>query len=459
MQEQPVIISIQKLNHDGRGEGPFNDKNGIEYQAEVPFTVPGDKVEALVKRKRGGVYPGRLLQVVEPAKGAVSARCVHFGKCGGCLFQRLSYEEQLAWKEQKVRSLFPNVQSGPIIGCTPPWAYRNKMEFTFSQDAKGEKFLGMMLAGSRGRVFELTECHLVSPWFASTLAEVRRWWNASSISAYFPPRNSGSLRTLTLRESATTGARLAMLTVSGNPEDALHRSDLDKFKALFDEETSLFLRIHQAIRGKPTQFYEMHLQGPESIDENLVIRLDAERQSEVRFSISPSAFFQPNTKQAERLYSEALKMACLKSDALVYDLYCGTGTLGCLASRFVKKVLGIELSAESSLDARENAKANGLDNIEVITGDVGKELALRTERPSVVLLDPPRSGLDPNAIHQVASLKPERIVYISCNPVTQARDVALFQERGFVLEAIQPVDQFAQTPHIENIALLTYPGK
>lgn len=461
MKEQTVVVDVQKLNSHGKGIGSFTAQSGGEFLAEVPFTIPGDQAEASVKRGRSGLYPARLLQITTPSKDSIPARCVHFSQCGGCSFQRLPYHKQGEWKEDKVKKLFQgllneSIEFRPILSSAEPWQYRNKMEFSFSQDKSGEKYLGMMLAGSRGKVFNLTECHLVSPWFAECLSKVRAWWESSSVLAYIPPKNSGTLRTLTLRESKTTGERLAMLTVSGNPEDALHRKDLEAFQALFDEEVSVYLRIHQAIKGKPTQFFEMHLKGRESIEERLTIELDPLRKSTVHFSISPSAFFQPNTMQATLLYQEALRLASLNAEDVVYDLYCGTGTLGALASRFVSKVVGIELSPESSLDARESAKANQLHNIEVITGDVGKELQQRRESPTVVLLDPPRAGLSLEAVEQVAGFKPPKIVYISCNPETQARDIALFLERGYVLRVLQPVDQFPQTPHIENIALLTF---
>lgn len=464
MKEHNITFRIAQINADGKGEGSFALADGEERFAELPYTVPGDLVEAQVKRRRSGIYPARLLQLIEASPESIPAKCVHFGTCGGCSFQRWKYAEQVAWKEAKVRKQFqpildPTVDFRPMITAPSAWNYRNKMEFSFSQDSKGQRYLGMMIGGSRGKVFNLTECHLVSPWFSETLANVRDWWEKSGVQAFNPPKNSGSLRTLTVRESTTSGERLVMLTVSGNPEDALHRKEIQEFQKLFGPEVSLFLRIHQAVKGQPTEFFEMHLQGPEFIKETLEIHLSDGRSSTLDFFISPSAFFQPNTRQAEKLYTEALKLADLQTGDLMYDLYCGTGTLGALASRFVDRVLGIELSAESSLDARENAKKNGLDNIEVITGDVGIELAKRSEKPTVLLLDPPRSGLDPQAIEQVSMLKPERLVYISCNPKTQARDLELFLAKGFKLHVVQPVDQFPMTPHIENIAMLTFPSQ
>lgn len=449
MKERICQVEVEKIAKDGKGRGTFVDGAGKQQPIEVPFCMPQDKVEASYKKKRKGVYSGRLLSLIEPAVERKSPRCLHFGSCGGCSFQEIPYEKQLEWKGQMVAHYFTGLGLPlPIIGCIDPWGYRNKMEFSFSQDKGGNRYLGLYLAGSRGRVFNVTECHLVSGWFAKDLEKVRAWWASTELKAYHPPADSGSLRTITFREGITSGDKMVILTVSGHPEYALHQPEIKSFQALFSEKVSIYLRIHQAVKGQPTEFYEMHLQGPEVIRETV---------HQVKFHVSPAAFFQPNTLQAERLYREALKLANLSKEDVVYDLYCGTGTLGLLASRFVKTVLGIEISPESSLDARENAKLNGIENIQIITGPVGDILSKKEDYPPPTLLfiDPPRSGLDPKALGEVIAMHCNRIIYISCNPETQARDVKLLNEAGYALSAIQPVDQFPHTPHIENIVVLT----
>lgn len=448
MKERICEASIEKIAKDGKGLGTFLDGAGNRQAIEVPFCMPQDKVEASYKKKRKGIYSGRLLQVLEPAKDRQIPRCLHFASCGGCSFQEIPYEKQLEWKQGIIQHYFSDLISPlPIIGCTDPWGYRNKMEFSFSQDKAQNRYLGLFLAGSRGRVFNLTECHLVSPWFAEDLEKVRAWWASTELKAYHPPADSGTLRTLTLREGITSKDRMVILTVSGNPEFALHQPELKAFQALFDQKYSLYLRIHQAVKGQPTQFYEMHLQGPEALRETL---------HEVKFHVSPAAFFQPNTLQAMRLYQEALKLAGLTSEDVVYDLYCGTGTLGLLSSRHVKTVLGIEISPESSLDARENARLNGIENVKIITGSVGDILNKKEDYPppTIVFIDPPRSGLDPLGLAEVVALGSKKIIYISCNPETQSRDVKLLKEAGYAIQTVQPVDQFPHTPHIENIVAM-----
>lgn len=448
MKKQIVTIEINSLNEEGKGLGTFTDLSGACKEAAVPFCMPGDIVEASVHRKKRGEFPAHLHKIVKESPHRITPRCCHFASCGGCSFQEIPYPEQLVHKQNQVATKFEGLRvPHPIIGCELPYGYRNKMEFTFSQNRQKERFLGLFLAGARGKVFTIKECHLISPWFNEVLEKVYHWWGTTSLSAYFPPKDTGTLRTLTLRESFTTKKRLAMLTVSGNPDFALHRPELESFTRLFGEDDSVFMKIHQAIKGRPTEFYEMHLKGPEFIEETI---------SSIHFQISPSAFFQPNTQQASILYQEALRLASLSPSDVVYDLYCGTGTLGLLASRFVHSVIGIELSLESSLDARENAKRNGIKNIEILTGSVGEILQKKKEisPPTVILLDPPRSGLDPLSIQEVIALNCPKIVYISCNPTTQARDVKIFLNAGYSLTHLQPVDQFPHTPHIENIAIL-----
>jgi 23S rRNA (uracil1939-C5)-methyltransferase len=449
MKERTCEATIQKLAKDGKGRGTFLDGAGNKQDIEVPFCMPQDKVEADYKKKRRGIYSGRLLRVVEPAKERLAPRCTHFAACGGCSFQEIPYEKQLEWKQQIVANYFSDLGSPlPILGCRDPWGYRNKMEFSFSQDKAGTRYLGLFLAGSRGRVFNLTECHLVSSWFAEDLEKVRAWWASTELKAYHPPADSGTLRTITFREGITSGDRMVILTVSGNPQYALHQPELKAFQALFDPARySGFLRIHQAVKGQPTAFYEMHLQGPEALRETL---------HQVKFLVSPAAFFQPNTLQAERLYREALKLADLTCEDVVYDLYCGTGTLGLLSAGLVKTVLGIEISPESSLDARENARLNGLENVKIITGSVGDILKKKEDYPAPTLLfiDPPRSGLDLQALAEVIALESKKLIYISCNPETQSRDVKLLKEAGYAVLTIQPVDQFPHTPHIENIVVM-----
>lgn len=439
MKKKVKEVIIESLSSKGLGVARLENGNKVE----VPFTMPGDKVKALILNR------GRSLleEIVEPASARIPGKCIHFGSCGGCLWQEIPYEMQVAEKERRIEALFG--EKVTMIRAENPWEYRNKMEFTFSQDKEGNRYLGLIMRGSKGKAIELTECHICHPWFAQKVIEVRKWWAETSLLAYFPPGDRGALRTLTLRRGVNTGETMAILTVSGNPDYAIPKADIESFAALFDEG-SVFLRVQQLVKGKETQFYEMHLKGPEHVREKLSVF-----SKEYEFKISPMAFFQPNTKQAEKLYEKALDMAELTGEERVVDLYCGTGTLTLLAASRAKHAVGVELILDAIYDGRENAEINGIRNVEFIKGDVGEVIESgKVGSADVVVVDPPRVGLDAKAIEQIAKLEPKIIVYISCNPKTQAENVAALIEKGYRIDGICPVDQFPHTVHMENIVKL-----
>ncbi len=467
-----IELDINAFSKAGFGIGSFKNGEGHVASVEVPFTMPGDSVSAIVLSKRKGLCQSRLDFVINPSPDRVQPVCLHFGTCGGCRWQHIAYESQLAIKEQWIRESFKTLISDstkiyPPVPCLPPWRYRNKMEFTFSSDKAGNRYLGLILQGSRGKVFNMEECHLTQEWFIHGVKAVSKWWGESGLDAYQLNKNLGSLRTLIMREGQRTGDRLVMLTVSGNPDFALNKKQLNDFQTALrlaiepensEQKLSIFLRIQQIAKNTPTQFYELLLYGPDHIREILYVESAPEG---LTFKISPSAFFQPNTRQAELLYSRALELAKIPENAVIYDLYCGTGTLGICAAKRAKKVIGIELSPEAVLDARENVKNNGLNNIEIIAGDVGKVLteliAENKGRPDVVMVDPPRAGLDPKAIKNLLEIKAPTLLYISCNPSTQVTNVQELINGGYRLDVVQPVDQFPQTIHVENIAVLSFP--
>jgi 23S rRNA (uracil-5-)-methyltransferase RumA len=387
------------------------------------------------------------------------SRCAHFLVCGGCKHQNISYSEQLKVKEVELKSLFEPFLShspdllAPIMGTQDPWRYRNKMEFSFSQDKEGNRFLGLYRARGRNRVENLNECHLVPQWFSQALGMIRTWWEERNLKAYHPYKNEGHLRTLTLRQGMYTGEKMAFLTVSGNPQDALSKKDIESFRQVFtalDPTISLFLKIHLAIKGQPTQFFEHHLNGKDHIKEILTIGTKS-----FTFKISPSAFFQPNPMQAQLLFEQALTLLQPKPDDFLLDLYCGIGTLSVLFASQVRKVVGIEINPYAIYDAKENALWNNLSNIDFFCDDVATFLTQKglSQKPDCLIVDPPRAGLDPKTQAAILEMEPKKILYISCNPKTQAEDLAVLT-KSYTLEALQPVDQFPHTPHVENIALL-----
>lgn len=445
--KEEISLKINRLNSRGWGVGTHGEK-----VVEVIGALPGDELSVRLFSKRRKKWRGDLLGVIKPATARVAPRCVHAGVCGGCAWQQMDYPAQLEEKERRVKASFADLiardgtEFRKIIPCDDPWQYRNKMEFSFSQNKAGERFLGLMIAGSKGHVLNLQECHLVSPWFMAVLEKVRTWWEASGLSAY-RMNDTGTLRTLVVREGKRTGDKLVMLTVSGNPAYAIPRKEIERFvdavKSTADtERLSIFLRVQQACKGAPTQFFEMHLHGPD----HLVEKLDG-----MAFKVSPTSFFQPNTLQAEKLYREALKLVRGKKKH-VLDLYAGTATLGMALAQRAERVTAIEINPHACFDAEVNKELNQMRNVDIVCGDVGKKLGELNVEPDLVVIDPPRTGLDAAAIAHLKKLQPEEILYVACNHETQAANIQEMSE--YRLAVLQPVDQFPHTPHIENIALL-----
>lgn len=467
--DENVLVSIGRLSERGWGVGTYVPPAPAQTgQVVVVGGLPGDELSVRLGKKRRGKWRGDLLEVLKPSAVRVQPRCVHVPLCGGCTWQQMDYAAQLQEKQERVDKIFSclvndAVEVYPMIGCVDPWRQRNKMEFSFSQNRAGEKFLGLIIAGSRGHVLNLTECHLVSPWYTKLLSDVRAWWESSGLCAY-RLNNTGALRTLIVREGKKTGDKLVMLTVSGNPDYVISQAQLQSFinvvKMSMPEEErsrlSIFLRVQQVCKGSATQFFEMHLSGPDHLLEKLTLSFDP--PVDLLFKISPTSFFQPNTAQAEKLYSAALNMVCFPKKH-VLDLYAGTATLGMAMAAKAEKVTAIEINPHACFDAESNKELNGFSNLEILCGDVGKkleELRLRSDfiPPDLVVVDPPRMGLDATALEHLKALKAEEILYVSCNPESQAANIQELVAAGYRLVKLQSVDQFPHTPHIENIALL-----
>jgi 23S rRNA (uracil1939-C5)-methyltransferase len=473
LRNRSFTATISSLNAKGNGQTHYEDAQGKDHLVEIPFSLPGDTVAATGRKKVKKSIRCQLDEVLEPSPLRVVPRCKHFGVCGGCRLQQMNYEEQLAYKQKMVEEAFtPLVKEKStirsIIASKQQWHYRNKMEFSFNQDKEGNRYLGLMQDSSR-KVLNLEECHLVNGWYAKALHVLRRWWEQSGLLAYNPNQDTGSLRVLTLREGMRSGDRLIMLTVSGRSEYALDSACLESFVDSCIEHLtpegegrlSIFLRIQQTAKGMPTSFYEMRLYGEEYFREELFVSVSSGRPEEVfRFDISPTAFFQPNPTQAEQLYTQVLHLANLKESDIVYDLYCGTGPMGIFASRVAKQVIGVEVSPESALDAKHNAELNQAENFTVLStavrylGTSAKEGDLYSLLPSVIFIDPPRAGLDPIAYETLVQFSCDRILYVSCNFRTQVEDCKKMFTHGYRIAAIQPVDMFPHTPHVETVVLL-----
>lgn len=452
-----IPLHIDELDSNGWGKAQWLRPDGLLRAVTVPLSLPAETVVSDLfkcKSKKTTGLVAEVRSVTNPSPFRVQPRCKHFSYCGGCTWQHVEYKKQLEIKEKWVQELFPDCPTHhPIIAAPDVWNYRNKMEFSFGEDLKGQKFLGLMIRSSRGRVFTIEECHLVNPWMAETLQAIYKWWQTTDLLAFYGPKQLGHLRTLTMRE-ASSGDRVIVLCVSGKPEYAIKRAQLDQFlevcKKVAGEHTSI-LRIQQVHTGSQTQFFEMRLHGPDTFRQEITVG-----DNTFEFHLSPSSFFQPNSRQAGVIYERALALANLSQNDVLYDLYAGIGIFGMVASKSVKQVISIELSPDAAYDATENAKRLNLSNVRMIKGDVAQILKEgNLPKADCVIVDPPRTGLGPKACEQVVALKPATICYVSCNPKTQKIDVEQLCKSGYTLTCIQPIDQFAQTIHVENIAILT----
>lgn len=439
----------------------FHGQGVAKYQlGEKLFTVflegvvEGDKVLAEVFKVKNRWAMARVLEVLSPSAKRITPRCKHFTECGGCTFQNISYEEQLKVKKQFVIDAFErigNFQNPPVKDVMPSgaeWFYRNKMELSFGEDKQRDFALGFHIPNRRYDIFKLEECFLESEFLAILVKQIREFGVEHNLKP-IDSRGEGELITLTIREGKNTNERLVYLTTTKGPFEWMPQF-VQMLKNNFPNEIQSFYWLEKiAEKGSRTLLIPHHLFGAENLREKLKI---AEREFE--FIVEPQAFFQPNTKGAEILYTEVLRQLGDIKEEIVFDLFCGTGTIGIVLAAKARQVLGIEINEDAIKSARQNAKLNNLTNIDFLIGDVAKVLANVQDKPSTIVLDPPRAGLMPASVEDIANINPQKIIYVSCNPSTLARDCALLCERGYQIKEIQPVDMFPQTYHVENVVSL-----
>jgi 23S rRNA (uracil1939-C5)-methyltransferase len=414
--------------------------------------VPGDDVRARITKVKRGFAEGIVTELVHSSDSRVAAPCRHFGVCGGCRFQDLAYSVQLAEKERQVRDAlvrigrFAEPPLDPIVPAASQFAYRNKLEYSFTSGEDGVD-LGFHRAGRWDEVIGIEECLLTTDVGNAIRLAVRGWAREEQLEAYDQENGSGYLRHLVVREGRNTGQALVVLVTA--PGERFEAGYLVDVLRRFPEVRS----IHWAINDTPAEQTNLPtklLWGADAIEEELL---------GLRFRVRPSAFLQTNTEMAERLYELAREYAGLSGEENVFDLYCGTGTIGLALARNAGSVWGVEISEEAVACAIENAELNGIDNARFFAGNVGQSIEeLREEagHPDVVIVDPPRAGLAGKALRRTGVLGASRIVYVSCNPTTLASDLQVLRdEYGYVLERCRPVDMFPHTPHVESVSLLS----
>jgi 23S rRNA (uracil1939-C5)-methyltransferase len=421
------------------------------YVMFVRGGLPGDRLRVRVTEARGRYGRGVIESVVTPSADRVEPPCPYFGRCGGCRLQHLAYPAQLAFKAKQVQDCLtrlgglPPFELRPIVPAPEPYGYRNKMEFTVVDPGP---VVGLHAAERYDVVLDIDRCLLQSDTMNELLDEFRRQARARGLSAWEQASEHGLLRFLTVRQGRGTGEAMVNVVASAPDVEAL-MPVATGLKARVAATTSVLLNVNDKKASVAIGSEEHLLLGRDHITETL---------DGVSFQVSANSFFQTNTAQAERLFAIVAEACALDGSETVLDLYSGTGAISLLLARRAARVYGIEVSAAAVADAVRNARANAIENCTFLAGEVRHVLPqLMSEgvQASVVVADPPRAGFHPRALSALATLAPARIVYVSCNPATLARDVGDLARQGYRLQWVQPVDMFPQTPHIEAVARLS----
>lgn len=460
--ELPLIegLEITTLAAEGKAMGKYND-----IVVFVPLTVPGDVVDVQVRNHRRRFMEGTVVRYVKKSPLREEAFCQHFGVCGGCKWQNLPYAEQLRFKQEQVRDQLTRIGKieipdiSPIIGSAQTVRYRNKLEFTFaprrwmtweeiaqSGEIEAGGALGFHIPGKFDKVLDIERCWLQPAPSNEIRLEAKRFCEEQGYSFYDIRGHSGLMRNLVIRTSST-GETMVIVVFAEDDRDRI-AALMDHLRESFPEITSLMYMVNAKLNDSTSDIEANLWSGRDHIYEEM---------EGLRFKIGPKSFYQTNSAQAYELYKVVRNFATLKGMENVYDLYTGTGTIANFVASACRRVTGIEYVPEAIEDAKHNARLNGIENASFFAGDMKDILDdsfIRSHgRPDVVILDPPRAGVHADVLETLKRAAPPRIVYVSCNPATQARDLALLAPM-YRVTAVQPVDMFPHTHHVENVVRL-----
>ena len=461
--ERIVFENVEVLDAGAKGVSVAKAPDGKVIF--LPNVVPGDVVDVQTVKKRKAYYEGKAIKIHSYSTHRIDPVCQHFGACGGCKWQNMAYPQQLFYKNQEVYNNLKRIgkielpEFEPILGSEKQLFYRNKMEFSFSnarwlteeeiksgEELGRENALGFHIPKMWDKILDIKKCHLQQDPSNALRNEIRDFANKHAMEFYNPRENSGFLRTLMIR-TASTGE--IMVLIQFFKEDKKNRELLlDFLKERFPEITSLQYVINSKANDTIYDQEVICYHGRDYI---------LEEMEGLKFSINAKSFYQTNSEQAYELYAITRDFAGLTGEELVYDLYTGTGTIAQFVSKKAKKVIGVEAVPEAIADAKLNAERNQITNCEFFVGDMknvfNDEFISTHGQPDVIITDPPRDGMHKDVVEQILKIAPQRVVYVSCNSATQARDLALMDEVYKVVR-VRPVDMFPQTHHVENVVLL-----
>lgn len=443
-----VQVRIDKTEFPSVGVGTLEGKT-----IYVKGAFPGQLVSGRVKKKRENFAELKLMSVDERADYEIDAPCEYFGVCGGCTSQNLTYDKQINLLSEEVKSLFndTNIPMGDylgVVGSKEQWEYRNKMEFTFGDFEKGgELTLGMHMKGKSFGIITVDKCLIVDEDFRTIIRETVNYFKDKELPYYRVMKREGYLRHLVIRKAINTGELMVnIVTTTQIDFDLTEYVEILKAQDYKGKLVSILHTENNSFSDAVIPEKVNLLFGKDYITENLL---------GLQFKISPFSFFQTNTKGAESLYSIVRDFMGESNDKVVFDLYCGTGTIGQIAASNAKKVIGIELIEEAVEAAKENAKLNNLDNCEFLAGDVTEIIKTVKDKPDIIILDPPRSGVHPKALEYVIKFNAKEIIYVSCNPKTLVENLKDLIDAGYKVMQSTVKDMFPNTPHAEVVVRLT----
>lgn len=443
-----LIIDITGTTSEGYGVGKSNDGVAIF----VPNSAVGDKVDVLIVKVLKRYCFGKVMDIVEPSPCRQEVDCPVFLKCGGCCYRHITYDAELKIKEQKVKDAVSriaglDVKINPIVGAEICDNYRNKAQFPLGKNKDGNVEMGFYGFHSH-RVVNTDTCLLQPKIFDKVMEVVRVYLEETNQTIYDETTHKGLVRHLYIRYGEKTGEIMVCLVINGDKlshEDLLVNSLKENIKGL----KSVVINSNKEKTNVITGFENRAIYGDKYIIDNLC---------GLNFRISPNSFYQVNHNQAEKLYNKAKEYANLTGNENLIDLYCGTGTIGLTMADKCKSLIGVEIVPQAIKDAKLNAKLNNIDNAEFICGDAtkcGEKLKNDNISPDVIVVDPPRKGLTPDLINSIKEMSPNRVVYVSCDPGTLARDLKLFSENNYSPLEITPFDLFPRTSHVECVCLLS----
>jgi len=458
-----VELTITDLAYGGKGLARLGDY--LLFAPDCP--VPGRRILAQVTKARTAWAEVKTRSILERSPQEIPAPCPYFAHCGGCRHQNLPYTLQLEYFQRQVRDLyhhlggFAKVAIEPIIPAVQLWHYRNKMEFAFSNrcwrtpadpaDQRPDFALGLRVPGNFYKALDLADCLIAPPATRSILDTVRNFATAQALAPYDAKKHTGFLRHLVIRHSIRSDQYLINIVTNADEPEML-RDLMGPLLAVVPHIVAVVNAVTDNVSGLASGRKINALYGETHIYERL---------GELTFKISPASFFQTNTLMAERLYQIVEEYVAEGSRRVIWDLYCGTGSIALYLARQAEEVIGFEISPAAVADARENVDLNKINNVRFIEGDLNTlftddpQLLAQLPAPDLVILDPPRDGLHPQLLPVLAKVAAERLIYVSCNPATQVRDLKTLIASGYIIRRVQPVDLFPQTPHIEVITLLT----